>query len=183
MFWQPWIIDSYWLKSLPATAAGINLWLKWVFIPECRPHMVPVRQSPTSSRQICSCCYHMPKVVSFHMPGLDWELQLRCARCLIPLLPADVREVVACPWMNTGGLLMTNLICFNDVSWNHNWELVHLVEFPVKYWTSKFSAGFFQRHMESQESRVHLQNHATNIFSESASGQRALNSTSTIDGW
>ena len=80
--WQPWILDSYWLKSLPATAAGISLWLKWVFIPECRP-LVPVRQSPTSSRQIRSCCYHMPKVVPVHMPGLDWELQLRCARCLI----------------------------------------------------------------------------------------------------
>ena len=88
-------------------------------------------------------------------------------------MTADVREVVACQWMNMGGLLMTNLICFNDVRWNHNWELVHLVEFPPKYWTSNFSPEFFQ----SQESRVHLQNHATNIFSESAFGQRAFRST------
>ena len=92
--WQPWVIDSYWLKSLPATTAGINLSLKWVFIPECRPHLVPVRQSPTSTRQIHSCFYHMPKVVPFHMPRLDWELQLRRGRCLIPFLPTDVREVV-----------------------------------------------------------------------------------------
>ena len=87
--------------------------------------------------------------LSFHMPGLDWELQLRCARRLIPFLPADVREVVACQWMNMGGLLMTNLICFNDVRWNHNWELV--VEFPVKYWTSKFSPEFVQRHMSHKK--------------------------------
>ena len=113
--WQPWVVDSYWLKSLPATTAGINLSLKWVFRPECRPHLVSVRQSPTATRQIHSCFYHMPKGGPFHMRGFDWELQLRRRRCLISFLPADVREVGECRWMNMGGLLMTNLICFKDL--------------------------------------------------------------------
>ena len=140
-----------------------------------------------SHKKVAYICKTMPQMFFLKVPldGALWTLpvQLMGGKSLRLHRPADVREVVAYRWMNIGGLLMTNLICFNDVSWNHNWELVHLVEFPVKYWTSKFSAGFFQRRMESQESRVHLQNHATNVFSESAFGQRALNSTSTIDGW
>ena len=55
----------------------------------------------------------------------------------------------------SSGLTMTNLICIKDVLWNHNWELVNLVEFPMKYWTSKFSPEFLQRHTGiTRESRT-----------------------------
>ena len=86
-----------------------------------------------SHKKVAYICKTMPQI-SFPKVPLDsalWTLpvQLMGGKSLRLHRPADVREVVACPWMNMGGLLMTNLICFNDVRWNHNWELVHLVEF------------------------------------------------------
>ena len=173
--WQPWVIDSYWLKSLPATTAGIILSLKWVFIPECRPHLVPVRQSPTSTRQIHSCFYHMPKVVPFHMPRLDWELQLWRGRCLIPFLPTDVREVVVSvngwTWVDYlwRAWSVSKMCCETTIEnwstwWNFQWS-TELQNFHQN--SSKGTVG-------SQESHEHLQNHATHVFSQSAFGRKAL---------
>ena len=171
--WQPWVVDSYWLKSLPATTAGIILWNEflyqnfdhiWFLCGSLLPQ--PDRSIAASiiCRRLClSTCHAWIENSNFDAEDA-WSLFCR-------LMSEKSLSVDGWTWVDYlwRAWSVSKMCCETTIEnwstwWNFQWS-TELQSFHQN--SSKGTLG-------SQESHVHLQSHATNVFSESAFGPKTL---------